>query len=421
MKNQLLLKFTGNIVSAFICLLFIGSLLFINACSDSGDDAERTLEIGVLAPLTGSIASAGESGVAAISLALDDVNQYLENSGSQLKVSIDIRDDQTDTTAALQRLKEFHDKGIRFVIGPYTSANAAAILDYANQNEMIMLSPSSVATTLSIADDNLFRLIPDDQSQAEAIAALFTHDNIDHIIPIVRSDVWGDGLINNVSQLMTQQGKTLITPIRYDPSNINTAAIISEVTLAINQTLQQVPAARTAVYLLSFAEGTSILSAASATPEASLVRWYGSSAYATNASLILDSDASVFAYQQSLRCPIFAPDAAAKDLWQPIVDKLVSQLGRAPESYALTSYDAVWLMALAYKDSSDPDDLASFKTSLTQTAGIFYGITGRTAFNAAGDRKFATLGLLGLSFDNNMYSWKEYGNYSNSSGQLVIY
>ena len=421
MKNQLLLNISGNVVSTFICLLVIGSLLFINACSDSDDDAERTLQIGVLAPLTGSLSSTGESGVAAISLALDDVNQYLENSESQLKVSLDVRDDQTDTAAALQHLKDFHEKGIRFVIGPYTSANAAAVLNYANQNGMILLSPSSVATTLSIPDDNLFRLIPDDQSQAEAIAALFNYDNVDHIIPIVRSDVWGDGLINNVSELMTQQGKTLITPIRYDPSNVNTTAIISQVALDINETLQQVPAARTAVYLLSFAEGTSILSAAAATPDASLVRWYGSSAYATNSSLILNSDASAFAFQQSLRCPIFAPDAAAKDLWQPIVDELENQLGRVPESYALSSYDAVWLMALAYKDSANPDDLGSFKTSLTQTAGIFYGITGRTALKEAGDRKFATLGLLGLSFDNNVYSWKEYGNYSNSSGQLVIY
>src|SRR5688572_19449028 len=261
MKNQPLLKTTGNVLSAFISLLFIGCILFINACSDSGDNAERTLEIGVLAPLTGSLSSTGQSGAAAIALALDDVNQYLENSESHLKVSLDVRDDQTDTAVALQHLKEFHDKGIRFVIGPYTSANAAAVLNYANQNGMILLSPSSVATTLSIPNDNLFRLIPDDQSQAEAIAALFNYDNVDHIIPIVRSDVWGDGLINNVSQLLTQQGKTLITPIRYDPSNVNTAAIVSQAALDINQTLQQVPAARTAVYMLSFAEGTSILSA----------------------------------------------------------------------------------------------------------------------------------------------------------------
>jgi len=48
MKNQPLLKTTGNVLSAFISLRFIGCILFINACSDSGDNAERTLEIGVL-------------------------------------------------------------------------------------------------------------------------------------------------------------------------------------------------------------------------------------------------------------------------------------------------------------------------------------------------------------------------------------
>src|SRR5688500_8845040 len=186
MKNQLPLRITGNVLSAFVSLLFIGCFLLINACSDSDDNAERTLQIGVLAPLTGSLSSTGQSGAAAIELALDDVNQYLENSESKLKVSLDVRDDQTDATTALQLLTEFHDKGIRFVIGPYTSANATAVLNYANQNGMILLSPSSVATTLSIPNDNLFRLIHDDQRQAEVIVSLFNHENIEKVIPTYR-------------------------------------------------------------------------------------------------------------------------------------------------------------------------------------------------------------------------------------------
>jgi branched-chain amino acid transport system substrate-binding protein len=422
MKSILSSKINFHSGPSLLCWLFLACIVFTTACSDSDDDdAEKTIHMGLIAPLTGSISSAGISGSAAISIALEDVNQYLKTTGSHLKVSIEVSDDETNPDVALERLKDFHTKGIRYVIGPYTSANAAAILDYANQNGIVLISPSSVATTLSIPDDNLFRVIPDDKNQADAISALFVYDDVDHIIPIVRSDVWGDGLIANVNQLMTQQGKTVVTPIRYDPTNVNTGQIISDVSAAINQTLQEAPAAKTAVYLLSFGEGATILSAAAGNPDCALVRWFGSSAFATNASIILDNAAAAFAYQQTLRCPIFAPDAAAKDLWQPIVNKLTTQLGRAPESYALSSYDALWLMTLAYRDCSDPEDVALFKASLVQTAGKYYGITGRTTFNDAGDRKYATLGILGLSFDGGIYNWKEFGNYSNSTGQLIIY
>ena len=402
--------------------LFLSCIAFTIACSDSvDDDAEKTIHLGLLAPLTGSISSAGISGAAAIDLAVEDINEYLKTTNSHLQVNIEVSDDETNPNVALERLQDFHKKGIRYVIGPYTSANAAAVLDYANQNGIILISPASVATALSIPDDNLFRVVPDDQNQALAIAALFEYDDVDYIIPIVRSDVWGDGLIANVTQLVTQQGKTLVTPIRFDPANVNTSQIITDVSAAINLTLQEAPAAKTAVYLLSFGEGATILSAAAGTPDCALVRWYGSSAFATNASLLLDNAASDFSYQQTLRCPIFAPDEAAKDLWQPIVTTLTTQLGRTPESYALSSYDALWLMTLAYRDAADPNDVELFKASLMRTAGLYYGITGRTTLNDAGDRKYATLGILGLSLNGGVYNWKEFGNYSNSTGQLIIY
>ena len=404
----------GSLLLALCVMLTLG-------CQKTDETiTEDTLQIGLLLPLSGAAASAGESARAGATLAMQDVNDFLSSGGSGLRVEFTIKDTGADPETALQQLMELAGEGSRFVIGPYSSADAAATVDYANQEGVILLSPSSVASSLAIADDNLFRLVPSDGNQAAAVTALFDYDGIETIIPVVRDDVWGDGLIDDVSQLLGQEGKTLFTPIKYDPSNVNSADIAAQVASAINQALQQSPASQVAVYLLSFGEGASILSAAAQEPGCALVKWYGSSAFANNADLLNDPVAAQFAMQQSFRCPSFAPDPSAADLWEPIQDQLVSELGRAPEVFALTSYDAVWLMTEAYRNGPASPTAQSFRAALEQAAQYHYGITGRTAFDPAGDRKYAYFNFWGLSKTGAGYEWKAQGHYDNASGQLVI-
>ena len=51
------------------------------------------------------------------------------------------------------------------MIGPATSANVEAIKDYANKNDIIIMSHSSTAPSLAVAGDNLFRFVPNDLSR----------------------------------------------------------------------------------------------------------------------------------------------------------------------------------------------------------------------------------------------------------------
>lgn len=401
-------------------LMALGIMLAVGCRKTDETIAKDNLKIGMLIPLSGAAASAGESAQAGATLAIRDVSEYLNSTGSGLEIEFTIKDTGSDPETALQQLEELDGQGVRFIIGPYSSAAAAASLDYADQQGVILLSPSSVASSLAIADDNLFRLVPSDGNQAEAMAALFSHDGIETVIPVVRDDVWGEGLIQDVTPLLEQQGKTVLNSIQYEPSNVNSADIAAQVAASISQALQQSPAAQVAVYLLSFGEGASILSAAAQEPDCALVRWYGSSAFANNANLLEDPAAAQFALQQGLRCPSFAPDPAAMDSWEPIEQQLASQLGRAPEVFALTSYDAVWLMTQAYRDCASPSNPQSFRAALGQAAKYHYGITGRTAFDEAGDRKYAFFEFWGLSQDNGGFEWESFGHYDNSSGQLDI-
>ena len=188
----------GSLLLALCVMLTLG-------CQKTDETInEDTLQVGLLLPLSGAAASAGESARAGATLAMQDVNDFLASGESGLSVEFTIKDTGADPETALQQLKELAGEGARFVIGTYSSADAAATVDYANQEGVILLSPSSVASSLAIADDNLFRLVPSDGNQAAAVTALFDYDGIETIIPVLRDDVWGDGLIDDVSQLLGQ-------------------------------------------------------------------------------------------------------------------------------------------------------------------------------------------------------------------------
>lgn len=404
----------------FLPVILLGAAL-APGCLDEDDNPERTLTLGLLMPVTGSGSSTGESMVAAADLAMQDVNDYLAATGSNLKVEFSVKDTRTEPDQTLVVLKELEGEGIRYVVGPYASAGAATVLDYANDNGIVLLSPSSVASNLAIAGDNLFRLVPSDLNQAVAMAALFDRDTIETVIPVVRDDLWGDGLIADVTQVLDQQGKKVLDPISYNPAAVDAAGIAAQLAGLVGQEIQQTPASRVCIYMLSFGEGTDILAAAAQEPDCALVRWYGSSAFANNAGLLANSDAAAFALQQQFICAVFGPDPAASDLWTPIVQQLTSGLGRSPEVYALTAYDAVWLYVQAYNECAHPSDIGLFKATLVEVAQRYFGITGRTTFDAAGDRKFASFEFWGLAFDDPDYGWKAIGHYNNADGTLVIY
>ncbi len=403
-------------------LILILTLLFVAGCKeDNNTDPVDKLQLGLLLPLTGSASSTGQSVSAVIDIALNDLREYLITTEKNLEVELLIRDTGTNPDTALQKLKELHAAGIKYVIGPYTSTNAEAVLSFANDNGMIILSPSSVATTLAISGDNLYRLLPSDRAQAEAISALFMYDSIKVVIPIVRNDVWGTGLLSDADSILSAQGINMENAIMYDPASLNASEIATQVSAAIVLARSHTPDSAIAVYLLSFAEGTEILHAVSLAQNDPPVKWYGSSAFANNNSLLLDDIASDFARAQRFRSPSFAPDSANVSKWGPVNDELISTLGRKPEVFALTTYDAIWVMAGAYLLAHDHNDLRQFKSSLEDFTGYFDGITGKLTLDNNGDRKYASFNFWGIASSGGNDIWKSFGSYNNADGQLIIY
>ena len=74
-------------------------------------------------------------------------------------------------------LKQLAAKNVKIVIGPATSAELQAIRKYADENGILLISPSSTAPSVTIRGNNeynhgipgnnVFRLVPDDTHQSQ--------------------------------------------------------------------------------------------------------------------------------------------------------------------------------------------------------------------------------------------------------------
>jgi branched-chain amino acid transport system substrate-binding protein len=391
-------------------------------CGCKQDEEEKpSIKIGVLLPVSGSGSSTGESCLAAMNIAYEDIRQYFTVLGLDEELELYMEDTQTDSTVALQKITKVSNMGCQVVVGPYSSAEVRAVKGFCDYNRVVAISPSSVAISLAVAGDNVYRLVPDDRNQAKALSEMLKEDQIKYLVGLIRDDMWGRELYQATYELFTASGGHLNTAVFYSTNTTDFSTVVDMVSDAVGELMAVYPAGECGVYMLSFNEGTEILSEAFQNPILRQVNWYGGSAYAENGTLLLDAEASSFAASQHLTCPVFGLDENLADVGEYVVERLKGILGRNPEVYALVVYDAIWLTVLSYLDIEDRTDITRFKTAFEWRCNNYIGASGRMTLNNAGDRAYAIYDFWGMRLLLNRYTWYRTATYNNATGELIRY
>src|SRR5687767_5704550 len=360
---------------------------------------ENTILIGALLPLTGTLSSFGESAEASLTLAVEDVNNQLANSGSSSRVGLVIEDTKTDPNVAREKIMDLASKGIRIVIGPSTSAAVAAVKEYADENGILIVSSSSTAPSLAIPNDNVFRFVPDDTHQAEALPKQMWNEGTRVVIPIWRTDVFGNNLQSSLKEKFEKLGGKVVDGIGYDPPVGNFAASLHRInfivweqelrslTAKVNDAVSQYGADEVGVYIVAFDEIVPIMIQANSHQELQSVSWYGSDGSAQNEGLIKNIEAAEFAVKTNFLNPIYSVNAS--DSFKKLEARIVEEIGEVPRSYAQVAYDEFRVAALTLKNynRTQQDDIDSLRDGFINTANFYTGVTGRTELNDSGDRK----------------------------------
>jgi ABC-type branched-subunit amino acid transport system substrate-binding protein len=365
-------------------------------------EGANTILIGALLPLTGTLSSFGESAEASLKLAVDDVNNQLANSGSSSRVGLIIEDTKTDPNVSREKLMDLASKGIRIVIGPATSANVAAVKDYADKNGILIVSSSSTAPSLTIPNDNVFRFVPDDTHQAEALAKKMWDEGTRVVIPIWRTDVFGNNLQSLLKEKFEKLGGKVVDGIGYDPPVGNFAASLHRINFIVweqelrslnqkvNDAVSQYGADKVGVYIIAFDEIVPIMIQANRHEALQSVSWYGSDGSVQHEGLIKNIEAAEFAVKTNFLSPIYGVEAS--DSFKELEERIVEEIDRVPRSYAEVIYDEFWVAALTLSNynGTQQDDIGSLREAFINTTNSYIGVTGRTELNDAGDKKYGS-------------------------------
>ena len=314
-----------RITIVVLCLLF--ALLGLAAgCGDDDEQPSTTeeatqaadegtsLTVGALLPLTGDLASYGETSQAA----LDEAVAALQAEGTD--VTLSVKDTATEPATALEGLTALHEEGVKLVIGPYASSQVRAVKEFADQNGIVLISPLSTSTALAVPDDNIYRFTPDDQQEGVAVANLAYADGIRTIVPITRDDEGNKGLQSSMKPVFEELGGTVAPLITYSTEEEAFTDQVQALVTAVGEA--SASGGPVAVYLTAFAEVTKLFAAATGTAELESVQWYGSDSVALSADLVEDETAAAFAVKADYPNPILGLRNEDERLWGPVNERL---------------------------------------------------------------------------------------------------
>jgi branched-chain amino acid transport system substrate-binding protein len=138
-------------------MLVLGLVVFsLGMLGCAKNENEQEIKIGAVLPLTGGAGKYGEDAKLGLELAVKEKNSEGGINGKSIKVIFE--DDQSNpqqTISAFKKLTTVH--GVPVIVGAMTSSSALAVAPIAEQNRVVLFSPSASTPELSGAGDFIFR------------------------------------------------------------------------------------------------------------------------------------------------------------------------------------------------------------------------------------------------------------------------
>lgn len=366
-----------------------------------GRSATTPIVVGALLDLKSGWTSLGRASRLTLSLAAAQANARLAKSGSPMRVRLRIVDVRGNPKRAAGELRRLAGQGVRVFIGPQSSAEVQAVRLAATRLGVVIVSQGSTSHSLARRGDNVFRLVPDDRRETEALVALLQRDGVRAVAPIWRNDPGNAGL---AVALRDRFRGSVSAGVRY---GVNQAGFSAKVAALHAQVaaLQTRGVGKVAVYLAGFDEVVDLFHAAAGDALLNSVPWYGSDGVALTTRLVRNPQAAAFAASRGYPNPTLGLDARASKRSAGLRARVRARLGSVPDAFALTTYDALQIVVRAAERAGGTAPIARFKRQLVRTANGYEGVTGRIVLNAAGDRAYGSYDFWSICRNGSRFSW----------------
>ena len=394
----------NRIACALLCIVTLAAVTPARAAPRAD-----VIVVGGLFSLSGDGATLGKASEAALALAARDINAELTALHQPYRVETVVVDTKLTPDGAVQGIQQLEAAGAKIVIGPQSSAEAAAIREFAAEHSMLIISQGSTASSLAIPGDNLFRLAPNDRLEGGATAALMRADGVDVVVPIWRADAGNGGLVTSMAQLMTTA-----SGVSYAPSTSDFTQTVTALGAAVRAAKNAYPGKKIAVYLAAFEEGAQILDRARLDGDLAL-NWYGGDGLTNSQALLASPAVAAFAATTKFTAPAVALNAQTADRWMPLSAEIQSRTGFVPDAFSLSVYDAAWVGVLSSVEARNRD--AFRRDAFVRNVQRYWGVTGPLVLDDAGDRKIADFDFWTVAETGTKIDWVRTASYA--SGRIV--
>ncbi len=160
----------NKITKIIIGIIVIALVVIVWLNMSSNKFVGNTIKIGVLTPLTGSVAEYGNNVKQGILLATKEINNANGINGKKIELFFeDSKCDSTEAVNSFNKLVNIDGAGI--ILGTVCSSETLAIAPLANEKKVIVVSAAASSPQITNAGDYIFRVYPSDDYEAGVAAS----------------------------------------------------------------------------------------------------------------------------------------------------------------------------------------------------------------------------------------------------------
>lgn len=361
-----------------------------SSASAASETGEKSITMGLIGPLTGSLAVYGTHNERGVKLAIEEINAAggvtLSDGAYQLK--LETRDDQGDTTECVNAMNALTSEGIQLVVGSATSGCTSAITSIANSEGTVLITPSGTADSLTTSMDYVFRTCFRDSFQGELAAQYVADENYTKVgIVYCSADTYSSGLRDAFTAACKDRGIEIVAE--------ESVASMTEVDYT-NQFNQMVSAGAELVFTPFYYDvmGPYVI------PQARSVGFDGVLLGADgvdNTETTIPEGTDLSAYNNVMFINHYSPDLATSDVSVNFVESYEAEYGESPNNFDALAYDAVYVLKDAMEDCGAAD-ADSVQAALADTSKVYDMSTGTFSFDDTGTPIKSGV-LMGYTYD----------------------
>ena len=340
------------------------------------------ITLGVISPNTGALAVYGAAVTTAVDLAVSEINAAGGILGQQ--VTVINTDDQFDPAETLNAFNSLVSQNVGLIVGSVTSGCTSAITDAANEEGVVLLTPSATADSITTEDDYVFRACYADGFQG-AIAAYYAKQAgyTDVGVVYCAADTYSKGLYDSFAAAAATYG-------------LNIKAVESTSSLDVQDYTNQFAAMASSGVQFVYAPyyydviGPYIVTQARAAGYAGIIM--GADGYDGTPDYVVEG-ADLTAFNDVYWTNHYDPaDTDAKV--QAFVAAYQAMFSSTPNAISALAYDAVYMYKAAIEKAGSADPKA-VRDALADTSAVYSGVTGTFSLDDVGT---PTKGAAILSF-----------------------